>query len=68
VKTHIQTMTIVCGFVCAASLNGQQYNGPVVDAHAHVRLGESDGLLKTQPIGADTIVRWTIRRESAKAR
>jgi predicted TIM-barrel fold metal-dependent hydrolase len=31
------------------------YTGPIIDAHAHLRLGDSDALLPTQPIGTDAL-------------
>jgi uncharacterized protein len=33
----------------------KQYSGPIIDAHAHLRLGEADGLTPTQPIGTKAI-------------
>ena len=39
---------------CSGSAAGQSangYSGPITDAHAHLRLGDNDGLLPTHPVG-----------------
>src|SRR5579862_7931469 len=41
------------GIPCAAT--AAPYTGPIIDAHAHLRLGDSDALLPTQPIGTEAL-------------
>lgn len=43
-----------CG-VCCVSGCATAYRGPVIDTHAHVRLGESDALRPTHPIGVSAL-------------
>jgi len=31
------------------------YHGPIIDAHAHLRLGKNDGLTPTQPVGTEAL-------------
>ncbi|MEG9433208.1 amidohydrolase family protein [Terriglobus sp. ADX1] len=33
----------------------QQYKGPVIDAHAHIRFGDTDALKSDQPIGTEKL-------------
>jgi predicted TIM-barrel fold metal-dependent hydrolase len=44
-----------CAATAAQPAGG--YSGPVIDAHAHLRLGESDALLPDQPVGTDALQR-----------
>ncbi|MGY4396122.1 putative TIM-barrel fold metal-dependent hydrolase [Sphingomonas sp. UYAg733] len=39
----------------SASAKTTDYSGPIIDAHAHLRLGEKDALSKTHPIGTDAL-------------
>jgi predicted TIM-barrel fold metal-dependent hydrolase len=41
------------GTAYAAAAN--EYKGPIIDAHAHLRLDQTDGLVPTQPIGTDAL-------------
>ena len=41
------------GTAHAAAAN--EYKGPIIDAHAHLRLNQTDGLVPTQPIGTDAL-------------
>ncbi|RSL15310.1 hypothetical protein EDE15_0794 [Edaphobacter aggregans] len=45
----------LCATLQARTQTTQQYKGPIIDAHAHLRLGEADGLTPTQPIGTDAL-------------
>jgi uncharacterized protein len=49
----------IAAFLCvtlqAHTQAAQTYKGPIIDAHAHLRLTESDGLTSTQPIGTDAL-------------
>ena len=42
---------------CSVCVQRQHSKGPVIDAHAHIRFDDSDGLLKDQPIGAAPIMK-----------
>jgi uncharacterized protein len=52
-SSALTALLFVTGLVCAAP--AAEYTGPVIDAHAHLRLGETDGLLPTHPIGTDAL-------------
>jgi predicted TIM-barrel fold metal-dependent hydrolase len=41
--------------VSTQAASAAQYDGPIIDAHAHLRLGDGDELLPTQPIGTDAL-------------
>ena len=49
----------VAAFLCATlpahTQATKEYKGPIIDAHAHLRLGPNDGLTPTQPVGTDAI-------------
>jgi uncharacterized protein len=53
VRPALIASVIVTGLVGPAA--AADYNGPIIDAHAHLRLGESDGLLATHPVGTDAL-------------
>jgi predicted TIM-barrel fold metal-dependent hydrolase len=43
-------------FMCAVQAAiAQVYTGPIIDAHAHLRLGEQDGLMPSHPMGTDAL-------------
>ena len=39
----------------ANAAQAKEYKGPIIDAHAHLRLNQTDGLTPTQPIGTDAL-------------
>src|SRR5689334_4994119 len=39
----------------AAAQAADRYRGPVIDVHAHLRLGEKDAATQAQPIGTDAL-------------
>ena len=49
----------VSAFLCATlqahTQATKEYRGPIIDAHAHLRLTEADGLTPSQPIGTDAL-------------
>ena len=49
----------IAAFLCttlqARTQATQTYKGAIIDAHAHLRLTETDGLTSTQPIGTDAL-------------
>ena len=45
----------MCATLQARTQTTQEYKGPIIDAHAHLRLGEDDGLTPTQPVGTDAL-------------
>jgi hypothetical protein len=45
IRSALIGFLVVTGPVCVAA--AAQYTGPIIDAHAHLRLGDSDGLLPT---------------------
>jgi uncharacterized protein len=49
----------IAAFLCATlqahTQATQEYKGPIIDAHAHLRLTEADGLTPSQPIGTDAL-------------
>ena len=49
------TTAFLCATLQAHAQATQEYKGPIIDAHAHLRLGEADGLTPTQPIGTDAL-------------
>ena len=49
------TAAFLCATLQAHAQTAQEYKGPIIDAHAHLRLGEADGLTPTQRIGTDAI-------------
>ena len=52
-KHHCAAIAV---FLCATlQAHTQTYKGPIIDAHAHLRLTEADGLTPAQPIGTDAI-------------
>jgi uncharacterized protein len=52
-SSALTALLVATGLVCVAP--AAEYTGPIIDAHAHLRLGESDGLLPTHPIGTDSL-------------
>lgn len=53
-KTLQCTLALVlAGASCLAW--AAEYGGPIIDTHAHLRLGEGDGLLPTQPVGTEAL-------------
>ena len=53
IRSALVGFLVATGLVCAAA--AAEYTGPIIDAHAHLRLGEKDGLLPTQPVGTDAL-------------
>jgi len=53
IRSALVGFLAVTGLVCVAA--AAEYTGPIIDAHAHLRLGEKDGLLPTQPVGTDAL-------------
>jgi len=45
----------LAGTACAADIH--DYRGPIIDAHAHIRFGETDGLMPNQPVGTDMLLK-----------
>jgi uncharacterized protein len=41
--------------LATTSLKAKDYTGPIADAHAHLRLGESDWIRPDQPIGVEAL-------------
>jgi hypothetical protein len=41
----------------AASASASGYRGPIIDTHAHLRLGDDDALFPTQPKGTDELLK-----------
>jgi uncharacterized protein len=41
----------------ASAANVGDYRGPIIDAHAHIRLGKTDGLMPNQPVGDDALLK-----------
>jgi uncharacterized protein len=39
----------------AQTATASEYKGPIIDAHAHLRLGQNDGLMANQPTGTDAL-------------
>ena len=39
----------------ANAAQAKEYKGPIIDAHAHLRLNQTDGLTPTQSIGTDAL-------------
>jgi len=49
-------VALMMGVTATASAAGPAgYSGPIVDAHAHLRLGDPDALLPDQPVGVDAL-------------
>jgi len=46
------TLALCCA---AQAASADDYTGPIIDTHAHLRLGEHDGLSQTHPIGTDAL-------------
>ena len=41
----------------ASAATESGYSGPIIDSHAHLRLGDNDALSEAQPVGTDTLRR-----------
>lgn len=44
-----------CAVLGGANAWAQGYSGPIIDAHAHLRLGDNDALSETHPVGPDAL-------------
>ena len=53
IRSALIGFLVVTGLVSVAA--AADYTGPIIDAHAHLRLGETDGLLPTQPVGTNAL-------------
>src|SRR5262249_16732927 len=51
VVVSLATLALSASRVLAAD----QYSGPIIDTHAHIRLGEDGALLPEQPIGTEAL-------------
>ncbi len=54
-KRIFQALLTLFVFAHASSGFAQQYKGPVIDAHAHIRFGDSDALKADQPVGTEKL-------------
>lgn len=54
-KRIFQAFLTLFVFAHASSGLAQQYKGPVIDAHAHIRFGDSDALKADQPVGTEKL-------------
>jgi hypothetical protein len=52
-SSRILALALSAALGCGA--RAEQGSVPIVDTHAHLRLGESDGLLASQPVGVDAL-------------
>jgi len=55
VKAFVVAISAVLALPGLALAAADEYTGPIIDAHAHLRLGKNDGLTPSQPIGTDAL-------------
>jgi uncharacterized protein len=53
IRAALIAFLAVTGWVGVVSAG--EYIGPIIDAHAHLRLGDTDALLPNQPVGTDAL-------------
>jgi len=49
IRAFVVAASAVLAFPGLALAAADEYTGPIIDAHAHLRLGKTDGLTPTQP-------------------